>query len=59
MVGDDAPVDIAGAAALGMTTILVRRGQSESRTTGADFVVGSLRDIMPVLDQLRSAEGGS
>ena len=59
MVGDDAPVDIAGAAALGMITILVRRGQSESRTTSADFVIGSLHDLILVLDQLRSAEGGS
>jgi putative hydrolase of the HAD superfamily len=59
MVGDDAAVDIAGGAALGMTTILVHRGQSEPRTTGADFVVASLRDLAPMLDRLRRAESGS
>jgi HAD superfamily hydrolase (TIGR01662 family) len=59
MVGDDAAVDIAGAAALGMTTVLVRRSQSESRTTGANFVVASLRDLISVLEHLAGAGSGS
>ena len=57
MVGDDAEVDVAGGAALGMTTILVRRDGSQPRGTGADFVVGSLSEVAGVLDRIR--EGGS
>jgi putative hydrolase of the HAD superfamily len=59
MVGDDAAVDIAGAAAIGIPTILVCRDGSELPQTSADFVVTSLRDLAPMLDRLHAAEGGS
>jgi HAD superfamily hydrolase (TIGR01662 family) len=59
MVGDDAAVDIAGGAALGMPTVLVRRGTPPPPATGADVVIASLLDLRPALDRLRSADGGS
>jgi HAD superfamily hydrolase (TIGR01662 family) len=59
MVGDDAPVDIAGAAALGITTILVRRDQSRLAATGADAIVTSLQDLILVLERLQRSGHGS
>jgi putative hydrolase of the HAD superfamily len=59
MVGDDEAVDIAGGAAVGMSTILIRRDRSDLSETNADFVVSSLRDLAPVLHRLRAAIGGS
>jgi putative hydrolase of the HAD superfamily len=59
MVGDDVGADIAGGAALGMPTILVRRGEPQPPEAEADVVITSLFDLLPALDRLRSAEAAS
>jgi putative hydrolase of the HAD superfamily len=59
MVGDDAAVDITGAAALGMTTVLVDRDGSQPPDTGADYVIASLRDLTGVLDKIRAVRSRS
>jgi HAD superfamily hydrolase (TIGR01662 family) len=57
MVGDDPEVDIAGGAALGMRTILVRRNRSESPpTTTPDFITTSLLGVRPILEHLKVIE---
>lgn len=55
MVGDDPPVDLMGAAALGLRTVLVSRGRERSSVEAADAVISSLDELRPLLDRWRSA----
>ena len=54
MIGDDPDVDIAGGAALGMRTILIRRNRSKPPTTTPDFIVTSLLDVPRILKHLEA-----
>jgi HAD superfamily hydrolase (TIGR01509 family) len=49
MVGDSVSDDIDGARAAGMQTLLLRRGDDRAPRGGADFVAGSLRDVVTVV----------
>ena len=59
MVGDDARVDLAGATALGMATVLVNRPGSKGPVAGipATFVVTSLSGLPGLLARLSGTEG--
>jgi HAD superfamily hydrolase (TIGR01662 family) len=59
MIGDNPDVDIAGGAALGMRTILVRRERPGPATAVPDFIVTSLLDVPPILRHLQAVEGKS
>jgi HAD superfamily hydrolase (TIGR01458 family) len=56
VIGDDVDTDIAGARAIGATSILVRTGKQADRVTvedgGADHVVASIADVPNLLDKL-------
>jgi putative hydrolase of the HAD superfamily len=49
MVGDDSPVDLAGAAALGLRTVLVQRPGGRPASGNEDAVIGSLAGLLPLL----------
>lgn len=55
MVGDDPPVDLAGAAALGLGTVLVHRPGGRPPGGNEDAVIGSLAELLPLLERWRTA----
>jgi putative hydrolase of the HAD superfamily len=55
MIGDWPDRDMVGAAKLGIRTVHARYGDTFGTVeSGADFVVDSIRDLLPILDELNA-----